>query len=206
MNLPEQVSKLTVKSLKSYYVEFDNSKVRTGHDFCELIVDEDNNRFTARLYNGETYTYSWSAPNSIFTVYLVDIFEKYNEYLYDKLCDVTAHNNVEVEKTVDKMRKILLESRRQNSIDEDDARDIWIELDYLHGEEDMPDHFFYDAYARHLEKGIEKGVFSDEPYFEEFVTFGIDYKCDHFCQKIAPILAQVLRSQNSDLFKEETVQ
>ncbi|MGF7534998.1 hypothetical protein AAGG74_15115 [Bacillus mexicanus] len=187
------VTEIETRTLKSFNVKLD--KVFTnGHDFCELLVDEKNNSFIARLYGGETYTFRWNSPGDDFIQYLINTFSKNSDYLYDKLEDVKYREYIDTEKTAINMKKVLLSARLNRELDKEDARELWDEIESFSCEA-LTIRNFYDIYHNQFKTGIKSGVFSDEPWYEEFVVNQEDYQCRVFCEKVAPILAQVLKQE-----------
>jgi hypothetical protein len=188
------VKAIESRTLRSFRVKLD-SKFTNGHDFCELIIDETNTNFTARLYGGETYSHSWGAPGDDFIQFLIDVFSKNNDYLFGKLENNTFSNFIDTEKTAHNMQKLVLEARYSRNLDEEEARDLWDEIESFSHYDDLTESHFYDIYKDIFEIGIEKDVFSDEPWFEDFVRRQEDFQCRVFCEKVAPILAQVLKHE-----------
>lgn len=191
--LIQGVKEVESRTIRSFRIKLD-STFTNGHDFCELIVDEQNKNFTARLYN-ETYSYSWGATKGDFIQFLIDIFSKDTEYLFGNLEDKSFNNFVDTEKTAENMQKLVLEARYNRNIDEDEARELWEEIESFSNYEDVTLGYFYDLYSNKFAIGIKNDVISDEPWFEEFVERQEDYKCRVFCEKVAPILAQVLKHE-----------
>ncbi|PFJ33125.1 MULTISPECIES: hypothetical protein [Bacillus cereus group] len=191
--LIQGVKEVESRTIRSFRIKLDG-KFTNGHEFCELIVDEQNKNFTARLYN-ETYSYSWGATKDDFIQFLIDIFSKDTDYLFGNLEDSSFNNFVDTEKTAENMQKLLLEARYKRNIDEDEARELWEEIESFSSYEDVTLDYFYTFYFNKFEIGIKNDVISNEPWFEEFVEREEDYKCRVFCKKVAPILAQVLKHE-----------
>lgn len=185
---------IEAQTLKSFRIKLE-TKFTNGHDFCDLIVDETNYNFTARLYGGESYTYSWGAPGDDFIQFLIDTFSKFNDYLFEKLADYSYSNLVDTEKTAQKMREKVLVARYNRELNEEDARELWEEIESLEQSTNLTTEHFYDMYRNKFEIGIENNIWSDEPWFEDFIEFQEDYKCRIFCDKVAPILAEVLKQE-----------
>lgn len=188
------VKTIESRTIRSFRIELE-PKYTNGHDFCELIVDEANNNFTARLYGGETYSYGWGAPGDDFIKFLIDTFSKRNDYLYDKLENISYRDFIDTEKTGSNLRKIILTARRSLNLTEDEARDLWDYIEVFEGYDDLTDSHFYGIYPSYFESAIKNDVISDEPWFEDFVKHKEDRKCRVFCEKVAPILAEVLKQE-----------
>lgn len=185
------VISVEAKTIKSLMVKLE-PKYTNGHDFCELIVDESRNGFTARLCN-ETYSFSWGAPGKDFIQFLIDTFSKQNDYLFGKLEDYSKRDFVDTEKTAKAMKVMLLQARRYNQIDEEQVREIWEEIEYFRGNDDITQNHLYSEWSHLFECAIKEDIFSNEPWFEEFISYNEDWRCRVFCEKVAPILAEVLK-------------
>ncbi|QPQ35925.1 hypothetical protein [Lysinibacillus sp. JNUCC-52] len=185
------VISVEAKTIKSLMVELE-PKYTNGHDYCELIVDESRNGFTARLCN-ETYSFSWGAPGNDFIQFLIDTFSKNNDYLFGKLEDYSKRDYVDTEKTAKAMKVLLLQARRYNQIDEEQAREIWEEIEYFRGNDEITQNHLYSEWSNWFECAIKQEIFSNEPWFEEFISYNEDWRCRVFCEKVAPILAEVLK-------------
>lgn len=185
------VASVKTKTIKSLMIKL-QPQFTNGHDFCELIVDESRNGFTARLCN-ETYSFSWGAPGNDFVQFLIDTFSKHNDYLFGKLEDFSKRNYVDNEKTAQAMKVMLLQARRHNQIDEEQAREIWEEIESFEGNDDVTQNHLYSEWSHWFEQAIEQDIFSNEPWFEDFIQYNEDWRCRVFCEKVAPILAEVLK-------------
>lgn len=192
----EGVNSITTNTIKSFRVGL-NPRFTNGHDFCELIIDEENKNFTARLYGSETYSYGWEAPGEDFIQFLIDTFIKHNDYLFGKLENISFRNYIDTEKTGRKLREMILNARRSLEISEEEARDIWDYIEIFEGDDDLTESHFYGIYNTYFGVAIEHGIISDEPWFEDFVEHKEDFQCRVFCEKVAPILAEVLKQEYS---------
>ncbi|WP_342471617.1 hypothetical protein MHH70_12435 [Metasolibacillus sp. FSL H7-0170] len=188
------VKKIESRTIRSFRVELE-PRYTNGHDFCELIVDEGNNNFTARLYGGETYSYGWSSPGNDFIKFLIRVFSKGYDYLLSKLENPSFYNFIDTEKTGRNLRVIILTARKESRLTQDEARDLWDCIEILEGHDDLTNSHFYNIYSTYFEAAIKNGVISDEPWFEDFIERKEDWKCRVFCEKVAPILAEVLKQE-----------
>lgn len=187
------VNGLEVKNLKSIRVQLD-PKFTNGHDFCEMIIDETNNRFTAILYGGESYTHCWGSPGKDFIQFLINVFRNDPSYLYGKICDRSKENWLDVERTTTTMKERLFEMRKDGDISEEDAREVYDRLeDMFNGEDKTSWDFFYMQYF----DGIIDKAFGPEPFNDNFMVSTSDRECSVFCHKVAPILAEVLHQEYS---------
>lgn len=188
------VNSMKVNTLKSFRVGLD-SQYTNGHDFCELIIDEENYNFTARLYGGEVYTYGWTSPGDDFIKFLINVLKANDGYLYTKLADHTVSNYVDMEKSVDKMVTQLIKSRRQEDISEEDARDAYDELQDLRGYENVSMEYYQQLYITYINEEVREEVFGGRNSWDaDCHVEKTDWKVEVFCRKVAPILADVLKN------------
>jgi len=166
-----------------------------GHNFCELIVDETTNRFTAILYGGESYTYCWDAPGDNFIQFLIDIFAHKDHYLYYKLADHSKEKYIDTEKTGNHLKNVLLKARRRHEIDASATEDMWENIEQLQAEDDMTQSNLYGVWNQWFDQMIEHDIISDEPWHEDFIQYEKDWACLTFCEKVTPILAEVLKQE-----------
>lgn len=163
-----------------------------GHDFCELLIDEDNGRFTAVLYGGESYTYVFSSKGEKFVKFLIGVFINDPGYLYGKLFNPQLERNCDAERTEKNMKARLLEDRRKNDVSEEQAREVFDRIsEMFQGEDETSWDFFYSQYF----DGILDNYFGPEPFHDDFLVSTYDYKCHVFCRKVAPILSEVLKEE-----------
>lgn len=178
-------------SIKKIKVKLDPS-FTNGHDFCELIIDETNNRFTA-IYGGESYTNCWGAPGVDFPKFLSNIFSNNREYLFGKIADYSKSDYVDTEETAKHLKKLVLDARRSHYLDTDEAREAWEDVERFEGLTSVTQEGLYDSWSRWFELLIAKDIVSDEPWFEDFIQYKEDRKCRIFCEKVAPLLAEVIK-------------
>lgn len=193
MSIPG-VREVESSSIKKIRVKLDPS-FTNGHDFCELIIDGANNRFTAILYGGESYTNCWGAPGDDFPKFLSDVFSKNKEYLFEKIADYSKADYVDTEETSKHMKKLVLDARRSLELDEYEAREAWEDVERFEGLTSITQEGLYGSWSRWFEMLIEKDIVSDEPWFEDFIQYKEDRKCRIFCEKVAPILAEVIKQE-----------
>lgn len=198
MSTIEGVVSVETKSLRSFKVKIDRSYAN-GHDFCELIVDEANNRFTAILYGGESFTYSWGSPGKSFIKFLINVFKNDDSYLYGKLSDRAKEQFVDVELTIKTMKEMLLKMRRTYDVSEEKAREAFDRLEDMFGGEDKAS---YDHFYSQYFDGLIDEVFGPEPFHDEFMHSTHDYDCSIFCKLVAPILGRVLEHEYKEELKE----
>ncbi|MGE7840093.1 hypothetical protein ACQKNX_04810 [Lysinibacillus sp. NPDC093712] len=191
MNI-QGVASVETKTIKSLMIQLE-PQFTNGHDFCELIVDETANRFTAILYGGESYTHCWGAPGDSFIKFLIDIFGHKDEYLYEKLADYSKEKFIDTEKVGEHLKRLLLTARRQLIIDKYDTEEMWDKIEQLQSENEMTEEHLYGLWNSWFDAMIKHDIVSNEPWFEDFIERQKDWKCLVFCQKVAPILAEVLK-------------
>lgn len=170
------VRNIVSSKIRKIRVELDTSYTK-GHDFCELMVDEAANRFTAVLYGGESYTVSWASPGVSFINFLIDVFGHKDEYLYEKLADHSKEKFIDTEKTGNHLKKLLLTARRSHEINKDDTENMWDSIEQLQAEGEMTVENLYGVWNGWFNKMIEHKIISDEPWFEDFIEYTKDWKC-----------------------------
>lgn len=192
------VKELTINTIKHYRITLDR-QVTNGHDFCELIVDEEHQNFTARLYGGEVYTYGWGGNNENFLDFLIDTFRRDGEYgyLYTKLQNHTITNGIDAEKTGEHLRTLLDEAKDNGMLEDDDYDDLVESVESFQNEDHMTESHFYDMYFNWFEDAIKQDIFPSEPWSEDFVERKEDFQCRVFCTLVAPILADVLEAEKN---------
>jgi len=188
------VRKIESSTIRKIRVELDPSHAN-GHDFCELMIDESANRFTAVLYGGESYTYCWGAPGDSFVKFLIDVFAHKDDYLYGKLADYSKEKFIDTEKVGNHLKKLLLKARRRREIDEFETEDMWDNIEALQSESEMMQDLLYGVWNHWFDAMIKHDIISDEPWFEDYIEYQKDRKCLVFCEKVAPILAEVIKQE-----------
>ncbi|QGG51582.1 hypothetical protein [Lysinibacillus pakistanensis] len=192
MSIPG-VREVESSSIKKIRANLDPSFTK-GHDFCELMIDETANRFTAVLYGGESYTFCWGSPGDSFVKFLIKVFNN-DDYLYEKLADCSKEKFVDTEKTGNHLKERLLKARRFHEIDENDARDMWDNIESLQNESEIMNDHLYGLWNTWFSAMIKNDIISDEPWFEDFIEYQKDWKCLIFCEKVAPILAEIIKQE-----------
>lgn len=188
------VKGIETNTLKSYRIHLDRMETN-GHDFCELIVDEIHKNFTARLYGGEVYSYGWEAPGDDFIDFLIQTFEERSGYLYIKLANLSLEEFVDMVETKEKMKVLLVEKRENGSIDDNLAIELLEEINELTDDEQITVNYFYDIYHNTLSSELKSVVLEVEPWEGDYVVSQKDEDVLVFCEKVAPILANVLRAK-----------
>lgn len=192
------VKGIETNTLKSYRIHLDRMKTN-GHDFCELIVDEKHKNFTARLYGGEVYSYGWEAPGENFIDFLIQTFEERSGYLYIKLANLLREEFVDMGETKEKMKALIVEKRENGSIDDELAIEVLEEIEELANEDQITFDHFYDIYHNTMSSELRTEVLEVEPWEGDYVISQKDEDVLVFCEKVAPILADVLKAEGQKM-------
>lgn len=186
------VKSIIENKVKSYRIELDKL-VTNGHSICELIIDENNKSFTARLYGGEVYTYGWDASGD-FIESLIQLFNR-KDSLYRSIANFQLHNIVDIQKTTENIRKRidLCESVFNTGTSNEslfcEARRVLEELEELI---DVTEDHFTELYFAKFSSDIREEIIGNFPNEHEYVVCKKDEDAYVFCEKVAPILANVL--------------
>lgn len=163
-----------------------------GHDYCELYLDEQKGRFTAVLYGGECYSYTFASTGIKFVQFLIETFEQDPGYLYQKICNRAKEDFCDVDGTIENMKKELIKARREHDIDEEEAREIYQLLIEFPENDRVTWNMFYDWY---FESDVLSNFYGEEAWHgNDFTVNTYDENCRIFCRMVAPLLAKVLRS------------
>ena len=187
------VKSVESRTIRSIQIQLDR-KSTGGYDFCELIVDEKNHRFTVNVY-GRTYTYGWGSLEEDFIEHLIREFGEHYGYLYYKMQNHSYSDFIDTEKTAQNVKVIALEARKSFKLDKDEMYELWEEIESFAAEDNVTESHFYDLYFEHFKIAIEKNLISNTPWEEEFVERKEDEECKTFCHKVMPILAEVLKQE-----------
>lgn len=190
---------MTTQVVKRYHIELDRF-VTNGHDFCELIVDETNGRFTAILYGGECYTFCFAHGNTPFMAFLARIFDdcKKDDYLYWKLRDYRLDNLIDTEKTAEAIGAYI---EKECDTSDADMASIQETLEDFAAEGSLMEEALAELWSDRFAELIEAellptwwGLF-DWGIYDEVIHKTGDARCRIFCELIAPILGAVLTQE-----------
>lgn len=197
MTIPGAIE-VQLETVKSFRIHLDRT-MTNGHDFCQLLVDETNCNFTARLYGGETYTYGWLNRTEHFIDTLIEAFKKEKEFgsLYSKLQNRSVTNQVDAGKTGEHLLEILKKAKEE--LDEDVYDEIEESIESFMAEDYVSPSHFYSMYSEWFGLAVEHDVLSDHPYDEDYIQYAEDFHCRVFCEQVIPILADVLEAHKNAL-------
>lgn len=187
------VKSVESRTIRSFRVYLDK-ELTNGYDFCELIVDEKNHHFTANVY-GRTFTYGWGSLTEDFIEHLIKEFGEHYDYLYYKMQNHSYSDFIDTEKTAQNLKVIALKARRSFKLDKDEMYELWEEIESFAAEDNVTESHFYDLYYDYFKIAIEKDLITKTPWEEEFIERKEDVDCKIFCQKVMPILAEVLKQE-----------
>lgn len=183
-------------------------EIRLNNAWAIITISEDGD-FNAISDYGN-YTYAWRSFGDNFKKFLMRICEKDSSYLYSKLHDRHKAEMVDCEKTIEQFKKDLFQSYREKKRDywymEKDKRAIYPTLDVkvrdaydslcsLEGEGTMSHESFMNQIWH--DRNLSDELFGEEYFmYANIITTG-DMECKDFCDKIAPVFAEILRGELS---------
>ncbi|WP_137743391.1 hypothetical protein [Robertmurraya siralis] len=150
------------------------------------------------------FSYSWGSFGNCFKSFLVDICSKDSSYLYGKIHSRERDGKIDVEKTINNMKKRVIESRKEaglrflgkNDLTESEARDLWDALDCVQNSHDeitadaFSSIFYYELPSKERGK-----VFSDEWWYDDILVTTPDREAKTFCEVVAPVFAEILKEE-----------
>ncbi|WP_144511558.1 hypothetical protein [Bacillus sp. FJAT-22090] len=164
------------------------------------ISISDDGVFNAQTDCGD-FNYYWGSPGKPFKEFVADTFSKDPHYLYNKIARREKEGNIDVEKTINNMKKQVIESRREaglrwlgkNDLTEYEARNLWDELENINNSHDeiTPD-AFSSLFYYELPKEERNKVFSDEFWHDDYLVYTQDRGAKAFCEVVAPVFAEII--------------
>lgn len=168
------------------------------------ISISDDGMFSAQTDCGN-FNYSWYSFGECFKSFLVEIFSKDSDYLYSKIHDRTKDGRIDVEKTIDNMKKRVIESRKEarnswlskDELNSEEARTLWDELDIIQSSHDeITADAFASLFYYELPKEERDKVFHDEElWYGDLLITTPDREALTFCEVVAPIFAEILKEE-----------
>jgi hypothetical protein len=166
-----------------------------------IISISDDGMFNAQTDCGN-FNYFWPSFGTNFKLFIIDIFSKDSDYLYRKIRNRERDEKIDVEKTIDNMKKRVIESRRDVSsrrstgggLTQEEARMLWDALDIIQScHTEMSADAFSLIVDHELPSEIGSKVFSDEWLYEDIIVNTFDKQAKTFCDVVAPLFAEVLK-------------
>lgn len=158
--------------------------------------------FSAQTDCGD-FSYRWGSFGDCFKTFLIDICSKDTGYLYRKISSSEREGKVDMEKTIENMKRRIIQNRRESGnrkpyvMDElspEEARDLWDALDMVDHSEISHD-AFVSIFYHELPSDERRKVFSDEIWYEDVIVTTPDRRAKAFCEVVAPIFAEILRNE-----------
>lgn len=171
--------------------------------WATISISEDG-VFNAQTDCGD-FNYYWGSFGDCFKSFLINICSKDGSYLYGKIHSRDRAGNVDVEETINNMKARIIQNRRENGnrtpyvMDElspEEARELWDELDCIqssHGE--ISHDAFSSIFYHELPNEEREKVFGDEFWHDDFLVTTEDREAKTFCEVVAPVFAEILRSE-----------
>lgn len=167
------------------------------------ISISDDGLFNAITDCGD-FNYYWGSPGKSFKEFLIDICSNGSSYLYNKISNGDRKGQVDVEKTIENMKKKVIELRRESGLwshvkgdfSQEEARVLWDALEGVKNDhsEISPDAFSSIFYYE-LPDTERRKVFSDEWWYEDLVVYTEDRSAKAFCEVVAPVFAEILKAE-----------
>lgn len=185
--------------VKRISVELD-SKFTNGHTFCEMLIDEQNGRFTAVLYGGESYTFKNNDKD--FIGLLIRELQDEDDWLYRQLRDARLDDVIDADATTEAMIEYIEESfaYKEDPTYFDSLEDMREEINsVLHNNAPLHSHNIWDVwhewFTPFINDELLPGVSEMHDEGIDLIKVEGDWKCRIFCEKVAPILAEVLKQE-----------
>lgn len=152
-----------------------------------VISISDDGFFNAQTDCGD-FSYRWGAFGECFKTFLIQINS--SDYLYSKIA--TKDEFVDGEETVKQFKEQLLTRRRENEVDEYEAREAWEEIEELIEEtcRMSPDGFHYALQAKYTLNKALPGIYDDLD-----LVFRRDTAAQAFCEVVMPVFVEILRAE-----------
>lgn len=189
--------------VESYTIRTEDGRLPT------VITISPDGRFNAQGEYGH-FAYQWGAFGYDFKKFLADTMLESQDYLYNKIANRDKMDNVDMEQTVANIRKLILKKRREAGLNayntyfatdttkvvtEQDARDLWGELDELPTEDITAEHFFAELGRLECLKSHiipwETFVYNED----ELIVYTYDREARAFCTRIAPAFGEILKKE-----------
>jgi hypothetical protein len=158
--------------------------------------------FSAQTDCGD-FAYRWSSFGDCFKTFLIEICSKDTSYLYRKISDPEREGKIDMEKTIENMKRRVLQKRREDGnrkpclSDEllpEEARELWDALELVdHGE--VSNDAFASIFYHELPSAGRRKVFSDEIWYEDVLVTTPDRRAKAFCEVVAPLFAEILKCE-----------
>lgn len=185
------------QNVKALYIRL-NKELTDGHDFCNLIINEEKFQFIATLYGGESYSFTFAKTNKPFIPYLAKMFQdcRVDNYMYLNLRDHRLDDFIDLEKTGNAIHHFIL----NEMVDKE-------EFDLESIEEDITSFQSSDRMTTHHLRDVWDDLFSvylsdellpswsdlfNEGHYDKLVILEEDRNCKIFCKKVLPIIGDLL--------------
>lgn len=172
-------------TMERYDIRIDNEN--KWRCLWAVISISDDGFFNAQTDCGD-FSYRWGAFGDCFKSFLIEINS--SDYLYSKIA--TKDVFVDGEETVKQFKEQLLTRRREDEVDEYEARGAWEEIEELSEEtyRMSPDGFHYALQAKYsLNKALP------DIYADLDLVFRKDTAAQAFCEVVMPVFVEILKEE-----------
>jgi len=178
-----------------------------GHVFCDVLLDDVNERFTAVLRNGEAYTYK-PLGSSFYETIIRDL-QQASDNLYPELRDVRLDDIIDIDATITAMRQYIENSHEYQTYPNDyHIEDIMTNIQKQF-DEHAPLHIhtcgvtWDDWFRPCINDGLLPNVTDMHNDHIPLIHTEGDRQCHIFCEKIAPLLAIAIQNEMDTHTKQD---
>ena len=161
------------------------------------------------VFNAQTdcgnFSYRWGSFGDCFKSFLIDICSKDTDYLYRKISDPDREGRIDMEKTVENMKRRVIQRRREYGIHflreeltPNEARDLWDSLEDIESHGEVSNDAFASIFYHELPSEGRRKVFADEFWYDDLLVTTPDRQAKTFCEVVAPIFAEILKNELSE--------
>jgi hypothetical protein len=193
--------KLTKSTMERYDIRLQGES-RWRCAWATISISDDG-VFNAQTDCGD-FNYYWGSPGKSFKEFLSDICSENPHYLYSKIARREKEGNVDVDKTIDNMKKRVIESRREagfrwlskDDLSQEEARELWDALDCIQrNHSEISSDAFSSLFYYELPDNERRKAFYDEWWYDDILVYTKDRGAKAFCEVVAPVLAEILKNE-----------
>jgi hypothetical protein len=146
------------------------------------------------------YSYAWRNFGDNFKKFLIELGERCKEhptsYLYSKIHNKALDDKIDIEGTIENIKKEIFNRRRDKDITEEVARECWNEIVSFVDDYGSSGECSYDFFYANIGGEATDNVFCNNyELLSLYAKYTYDRDCEAFCKEIMPVFTEILKDE-----------